>query len=199
MGRKKNKKRRKLNYTKSEFTSLFCSKCMLCAAGTDPTFCFEQVYKQNPKLFVKVIFKHLQDLSTWLFDSGQDVVIGFDDSIEYIFKHAFCSSGFCGKKYPNGCDMIVGCLTAFRSQMKGGPKVTLDMSAPQGKRQKNKKNKKKERYVAKPYPTFFCNEPFKTEIEKFINEDNNSKQDKVTEPPALPEESASRTVEGNKS
>ena len=74
---------------------------------------------------------------------------------------------------------------AFRAQMKGGPKINISMSAPQGR--KTKKDKKT-RYVAKPYPTFFCNEPFKSEIEVLLNEDNNIKQNKVAKPTGLSEE-----------
>lgn len=185
MGKKSKKKRRKLNYTKSEFQQIFCNKCMLCPANTDPTFCYEQVYKQNSKLFVRVIFNRLIQLNKWLFESDNSEIKGFDESIEYIFKNAFCSSGFCGKKYPSGCEMITGCLMAFRAQMKGGPKINISMSAPQGR--KTKKDKKT-RYVAKPYPTFFCNEPFKSEIEVLLNEDNNIKQNKVAKPTGLSEE-----------
>jgi hypothetical protein len=142
------------------------------------------VYKQNPKLFVRVIFNRLIQLNKWLFESDSSEVKGFDESIEYIFNNAFCSSGFCGRKYPSGCEMITGCLMAFRAQMRGGPKINL--SVPQGR--KNKKDKQKSRYVAKPYPTFFCNEPFKSEIEVLLNEDNYIKQNKVTKPTGLSEE-----------
>lgn len=186
MGKKKRKKRRKLNYTKAEFQQIFCSKCMLCPSKTDPTFCFEQVYKQNPKLFVRVIFNRLIQLNKWIFESGEADIKGFDESIEYIFKNAFCSSGFCGGKHHNGCEMITGCLMAFRAQMRGKPKINLNMAAPQGK--KNKKKNKKNRYVAKAYPTFFCNEPFKSEIEVLLNEDNNFKQNKATKSTGLPKE-----------
>lgn len=195
--RKKKLRRRKLKYNKSEFIGIFCSKCMLCPRGSEPSFCFEQVYKKNPKLFVQVIFNHLLELTGWVFDSHQDFLKDVDDINTYIFKHAFCSSGICGKKYPNGCEMQLGCLAAFKAQVSGEEKVKITTAVGvTGKKKKKLKRKHKQRYVAKPYPTFFCNEPFKSEIEGLLNEDNDKQQDKAAESSGLPEASASGTVEG---
>lgn len=176
---------------------IFCSKCLLCPSGSNPTFCYEQVYKKQPKLFVKVIFQRLLQLMTWIFDSQQDMFTEPGDINKYILNHAFCSSGLCGKKWKSGCEQMPGCLTAFTAQIEGKDTIKVTAAVGNKGKKKNKKYKKKQRYVAKAYPTFFCNEPFKSEIEAILNEDNDKQQDKTAGSPGLNEAAISGAAESS--
>lgn len=160
-----------------------CSKCMLCKVGTDPTFCYEQIYKKEPKLFIKTIFRRLLEMNKWLLNQSQGGKKEYEEELEYIFKNSFCKDGFCNDGVYGQCKKTANCLLAFKSQLTSGPRINVRVRNTnyEAKPKKSKKEKRKDRFVAKPYPTFFCNEPFKTEVEGLlINEDYDIKQNKDT-------------------
>ena len=60
------KKKRKYSYTKGEFVDNICSMCGICEPGTDPKFCYGDVYLEDPKYFVKKTVKNLAEMRRWL-------------------------------------------------------------------------------------------------------------------------------------
>ena len=53
------KHKKKYKYTKHDFINICCSKCRICKEGTDPSLCYSKFYKNDPKEFIKKIFKNL--------------------------------------------------------------------------------------------------------------------------------------------
>lgn len=164
MGKSRTYKKR-YKYTKVEFINICCEKCGLCPIGTSPDLCYSELYTLQPKRFIKVVFRNLLEIRK-LSDKNGYIRLYTDNSnveyLEYLFRNAFCSANLCGKYKPGEqCDNIIGCIAAFRRQVKGytSPEhYNVHRSAQQTTKQKNKKKKKKkQRYVAKPYPTFFTN------------------------------------------
>lgn len=191
MGKKSRRKRKKYKYTKTEFVDIICAQCGLCPKGTDPVFCYGDVYKDNPKKFIRVIFKNLMEVKRWLINVGHaDPTFCPDEDIEYIFRMGFCQSNYCKQKPPgnrNKCDYLAGCLTAFRKQIKNPTGQVLQLDEYRGRNKKKnrkyktKKKKQKARYVPQPYPTFFCNEGMQKEVRRIVDGNNPEQQDKGKE------------------
>jgi len=164
MGKSKSHRKR-YKYTKAEFINICCEKCGLCPLGTSPDLCYSELYLMQPKKFIKVVFKNLlrirklSDKNGYirLYTENNDI-----EYLEYLFRNAFCSANLCGKYNINKqCENIIGCITAFRRQVKGyNSPEHFDIYKPGSSKipkQKKKKKRKEQRYVAKPYPTFFTN------------------------------------------
>jgi hypothetical protein len=173
--RKRNKKRRNKLYRKKEFANIFCQKCNMCKGN--PAFCYEEVYRTNPALFLKPIFDRLLEVKKYnenkAFNIPMDVA-----QFRYVFCTALAHS--CDVKIPvENCDCMTSCYNAFLNQANGAAPSNVRV------RKKKKKNKKK-RYVCQPYPTLFT-----SDNDKFVNfvkglfEDGNTdiEQDKTETSP----------------
>ena len=184
MGRKSKKKRQKLKYTKEEFQNIICEQCKLCAPGTDPVYCYEGVYKKNPKLFTKTIFRNLIEIKRWLINVGRaNPALCSDEDLKYIFTMSFCGSNFCGEKTVRGqtCDRLLECVSSFKKQLSAPGSNVYPLADYRGRsKKKNRKNKKakKNRYVPQPYPTFFCNERMEPEVRRVVDAYYAKQQDK---------------------
>lgn len=170
-------KRKKHKYTKQEFINICCKKCGLCEEGTSPDLCYSELYVSQPKKFIKVIFRNLLSVKDSFDKAGLCASNIGNTYLEHVFfRKAFCSANLCGNynSYKQ-CDYIVGCMAAFRKQTKVYDNIYT--SVPQKHSQKKKKSSKKNRYVAKAYPTFFTNgnADFLEEIKEILkdNENNN--------------------------
>ena len=162
MGKSKSRKKR-YKYTRAEFINICCEKCGLCPLGTSPDLCYSELYLIQPKKFIKVVFRNLLEIRK-LSDKDGYIRLYTENTnveyLEYLFRRAFCSANLCGKyRMDKQCDNIIGCIAAFRRQVKGynSPEHFNIYRSVSTKAPKQKKKKKKQRYVAKPYPTFFTN------------------------------------------
>ncbi len=158
--------RRKYKYTMHEFKDIVCSQCAICDIKTTPDFCYTEVYKTNPKLFMRVIFNKLV----------LNNKVNFTDSelVEFV-QDVFCNSNFCKEGiYTNDvCEFTSGCVAVFKKQMY----ETTDSSLPKQQKKSKYSRKKKNRYVPVPYPTFFCNKEFMSEVKRIIDGNTAKKQD----------------------
>ena len=179
MGKRKGRKRKKKNrlYNKKQFVGIFCAKCGLCIG--DPTFCYTEVYRTDPKEFINNVFKRLLEIKKWNEDRGRssaDKTILVD--VEQ-FKYVFCKSltRSCGLNIEHDhCDLINNCWRAFSNQVFGA-------EATHAGRNKKRKKKKTKRYIIQPYPTLFTsdNDGWIAFVRELFNENINFEQDKVTQ------------------
>jgi hypothetical protein len=176
---KKSKNKKRYRFSKQEFVEIVCSKCRICQNDTDPIFCFSEVYKDKPKIFINNIFPKLVDFQRELIEYYGYPNISYceDDDINKIVKECFCKSNYCKKGIisTENCDYIAGCIFNFRKQIMPSNSIVgfvgnLLSSTKIKKKEKAKWKKKKARYVPEPYPTMFCNEGFKGEIMKILEE-----------------------------
>jgi hypothetical protein len=117
----------------------------------DPAFCYDVIYKRCKRKFIQKVFPKLLELKTEEKLSGIPVCNYSFENSKLMFIQTFCNSGVCGKNIEN-CDNILKCITMFRLQLYGIKSTTKPLF--NGYRTKKKS---KNRYVAKPYPTFFTN------------------------------------------
>jgi hypothetical protein len=170
--------RDKYQYTKNEFIKVICNKCGLCKSTVNPEFCYESVYKDNPKKTIKVILEQLIEMRNWLINSGYTINTCPDEHIRYILQTIFCASDFCGQlpKDDHQCKNIDGCLYAFRHQIKNTNANNLIIfnnkcnKILDFNKFKTKQKKKIKKIVH--LPTFFCNSSFKKEIGEILDGDN---------------------------
>lgn len=161
MGKKKKKKknRRKL-YNKKEFVNIFCNNCGICEG--DPTFCYNDVYRQFPHLFLTKVSKNIQEVRDWnklkrmegtsmFFDPGQ---------FKYAFCHGLAEQQACGIDVVN-CEHFGTCYELFKSQFFGKKQSKLSL-------RRKKKATKAKKYIAKPYPTLLISKDEKWE--KFVKD-----------------------------
>lgn len=142
---------KKHKYNKSEFINILCKRCDLCKNTEDPAFCYNIIYKKHKRKFVQKVFPKLLKLKTEEKLSGIPICNYNSKNFELMFKQTFCNSGVCGKNIEN-CDSVLKCITIFRLQLYG-IKATTKLPSNGYKTKKESKN----RYIAKPYPTFFTN------------------------------------------
>lgn len=165
--------KRKYKYSKPEFIGVICTRCGLCPEGTNPSFCYDEVYTDNPKRFIKSSFKNLIEIKRWLINAGHQLAKNCrDDDIEYLFQTSFCDSNYCNMMPELGekCVYFSNCLLAFKAQLKNKtPKI---VPIKHNKRGKTKK-KQKTRYIPQPYPTFFCNKNMEQEVRTIVDGNNN--------------------------
>jgi hypothetical protein len=186
MGKKSRRKgtKRKYTYTKAEFMDIICPQCGLCAEGTEPFFCYDEVYKTNPKLFVRNIFRKLiTETLPVAISSG--ILAEDDDDLEELFREIFCKSNFCKEYTPldDNCPYIAGCMAAFRNQLNPGMIISISEVRNQQRRGGKKgKNKNKGRYVPVAYPSFFCNDEFRPEVNRILYGDSAEQQGEGEEP-----------------
>lgn len=168
--KKLSKNENKYQYTKNEFIRVVCNKCGLCKP-TNPEFCYESVYKDNPKKTIKVVLDQLIVVKSWLLNSGYTINTCPDEYVKYTLQNAFCSSNFCGQlpKDDHQCKSIDGCLYSFKRQINNNNNCNnvIDFNSF---KTKHKQKKKLKRIIY--LPTFFCNEGFRNEIKEILDGNN---------------------------
>lgn len=199
MSKKSQLKRKKYQYTKTEFILVVCNKCGLCESKINPVFCYDGIYLDEPKKFIKTILPKLIETKKWFDGIGyNNINICPDDDIQHILITSFCKSNYCGNWMGDDdkCDYLAGCLSTIRKQfsyssknndniisyqaLKSKYKVKLGNKSIacgySSKKNKIKKEKEPERH---PTPSFFCSEGFENRIKSIIYGNDNRKQDKI--------------------
>jgi hypothetical protein len=187
MSRKSRLKRKKFNLSRQEFVELVCKKCGLCKTIGNPLFCYDKMYIEGPKDFIRGIVPKLGEAQTWFNSTKFDSLASFpDDDLQFVLQLSFCAADFCGTTLTTGnneCEYIAGCLAAFRRQIESKeevkiPKVIIHRGRNKKFDKENKTAWQKEKKVKKapPTPYFFCNDTFREEVEKIINEVDTGEQ-----------------------
>ncbi|RLF88022.1 hypothetical protein DRN34_00365 [Thermococci archaeon] len=195
MGKRKGRKRKKKNkhkFSKVEFREIVCAKCKLCEtdeARMHNFFCYNQIYKLNPKRFIKITFPKILEVTTWIENSANPASQRSDDNLMYLMRHIFCESGVCGREFTswdelNRCEYEEDCFLSFRNQLNGELKTSPKLIAEQNRRRKRSK-KKKRRVVVQPYPTFICNPEFIDEIREILGDGNTTIEQNSSEKRAI--------------
>lgn len=146
-----NKMSKKHKYNKNEFINILCKKCNLCKNILDPAFCYEIIYKNSKRKFIQKVFPKLLALKAKEKITGIPLYTHNFKEFKLMFKQTFCDTNICGKGIEE-CDNALKCITMFRLQLHG-VKSTTKILFNNRKMRKKAKNK----YIAKPYPTFFTN------------------------------------------
>jgi hypothetical protein len=167
MGKRKGRKKRKLKYSKTQFSEIICSGCNLCEL-LDPDFCYSK-YKADPKEFMNHTYGKLRNPAVTILP------------VKSILAEAFC--GKCGSLVPSdskiiSCKSHNKCYDAFNMQLQG-IQSAYNLQFERKSKKKKKKNKKK--YVCVSYPTFFASESWASEIRSIVDGDKNSEQDRSEE------------------
>ena len=203
--KKKNKKSRPFN--KKQFVEIFCLSCGLCDPKKDPSFCYIELYKHEPKLFVKTVWENLQDISSYMRSMGRPYT---SMAIEQ-FQNIFCVTGICTNGNADeglACDKKADCYKMFRSQMGAAPfiihenRATIRDPVKQGRKTKAQRRKeRKHRYICSAYPTFFISKDpkFQETVKKILHGDNNIEQNKDQESAGVDKDGSSGIAETGKS
>lgn len=181
MGKKSKLKRLKYQYTRTEFVSAVCAKCRLCKSTSNPEYCYDYVYQDNPKKFMKVILKQLLYFSEWVSDYSKfkHIIACPDSQIQRIFQESFCDSNYCGQlpEIIRPCEHLAGCLHVFRRQIRGintnNLVVLSDYRKLPSKFPNGNKHDNEIIVVRNPTPTFFCNQGFEKEVKDILNGNDN--------------------------
>lgn len=155
---------KKHKYNKNEFINILCNRCNLCKNILDPAFCYEAIYKNSKRKFIQKVFPKLLVLKAKEKVTGIPLYAYNYEDFKSTFKQTFCDMNVCGKGTEE-CNNFLKCTTMFRLQLHG-IKSTTKLSFNNHKIKKKKKNK----YIVKPYPTFFTNdrEDWKKEIHESL-------------------------------
>lgn len=171
--KRKKKNRKNQKYTKHQFSEIYCPNCEICFhKPTNPIFCYNELYKEDPKRFFRDCLTGLIDLKLELEKTGEDISI---EKFREVFCHNFCERDV---DWPD-CGVLTDCLRLFKGQING---KAVDKSKKA--RHKRKHKKKKEKYICQPYPTVFTsdNEEWQAKIEEILsNGNNNREQNKIEE------------------
>jgi hypothetical protein len=207
MGKKSRLKRRKYDLTKSEFMISICPQCRICMPNTQPSFCYDGCYVDDPKRFIKKVLPDLKEIRSALDSVAiNNFEMQADDEFEFMLEEVFCDANICGHGGVGaGCNCVhkLGCLHELRSQIKDIVGRTTNIGSNRGRKSRkgNKNNyrkQKKQKYVP-PTPFFFCNDNFRPEVERIVNGINTEQQDKGKEPTRSATADAGRRVEGSES
>ena len=208
--KKKKNKKVKRNYNKKEFTEVFCQTCLICD-HLSPGFCYNNLYKHEPRPFINKVFNNLIDVHAAYQAMGRSIK---SMSVEQ-FQNVFCRTGICfkGDVFASAaCDSVKDCYQEFMQQQGVNNSAMIHeadasnlIDFKNNKTNKryisySKRNKKKGsgRYVCTPYATFFSRDDadFQAEIRKILYGDNNGQQDKDQELPPSSTGAADRHTEG---
>ncbi len=157
--RRRKKNRRKF-YNKKEFMNIFCNNCGICEG--DPTFCYDEIYKAMPQVFLTKVRPNLEEVKNW---NELNSVKGISTVLDAgQFRFAFCTAlegiSSCGMDITS-CPHMTTCYTLFKAQA-SGKKIHGQRKKP------NRKEKKAKKYIAKPYPTLIISKDEKWE--KFVKD-----------------------------
>lgn len=182
MGKNKKKKKNKKRtfYNKKEFVNIFCAKCSVCIGN--PTFCYDNIYKSSPHLFLTKVHEALIEVKEWNSKRGGGLVFSPGQ-----FRYAVCNNiakDICGdENFATNCKHLETCYKEFKKQILGhGGRDLLIHRRKINK--KKKRAKKKNKYIVKAYPTAFMsdNENWKKVIKRIlIDGDDDKEQNKAEE------------------
>lgn len=199
MGKKKRQPKNKYLYTRDEFIMTVCSKCGICGKSSDPIFCFDTAYIDEPKKFIKRVLPKLEKNNEWLIENKyENINFCPDDEVQNILISTFCKSGYCGNWMggKDKCDYFIGCLSVLRRQfysiksderldsyqtLKEKYSVKLvknGVACGYSSKKFNRKNVVKE-VKRHPTPSFFCRDGFENRIKSIIYGNDNRKSDKI--------------------
>ena len=195
MARKGKNKRKQKKYSKKQFVEIICSNCNICANVGKPIFCYNSIYKLNPKRFTQVlknllkIRSHFKELDLPVSDIGINQ-----------FAETFCNVGICNNQFSAFCPLLPDCHDIFTAQIDDESKPTSIKHKVIKLKQKYKSKKKRSRYVCSAYPTFFSSndEKFKATVERILHGDNIIKQNNDKESVSTAEELPDRKTESKK-
>jgi len=195
MARKGKNKRKQKKFSKRQFIEIVCSGCSVCQDIENPFFCYNTIYKSNPKKFVDVL-KNLINIRNHLELSNQ--LVG-DLEVEE-FAETFCDTGICNNIFNVFCPTLPECHTMFKAQANSEGK-TQSLKHKVAKFKQKVNARKRRRYICHAYPTFFSsnNEKFKADIERILHGDNIIKQDSNKESAGKVKELSRRNIKGEKS
>jgi hypothetical protein len=178
MSKKSRLKRKKFQFTKSEFMMAVCSNCKLCKPNTDPIFCYDNIYVENPKRFHKQIYPQLLETRHWMNGVGYGTLSDCPDAdLENIIDVVFCDEIYCkNSDGKGGCIYIIGCVNGFRNQIKTRPANIKIVDNNRPTKKKKSRWKKPAKVYVPPKPAFFCNDGFREEINSIINGSNSGQQ-----------------------
>jgi len=196
MGKRKGRKKKRKNkqkFSKVQFREIICAKCKLCESDDaikHNFFCYNQIYLQNPKRFIKTTFPALLEAAGWIENNQNPISKRPDANVVYMLKHIFCNSGVCGKEYStwdekNQCEFTEDCLQTFKQQIRGELRNSPKLIAETSRRKKKNKKKKDKKVVVKPYPTFICNPEFVEEIREILGDGNTTIEQNSSEKRAI--------------
>lgn len=177
MAKRKNKKL----LTKWDFTGMCCSKCMLCREGTEPEFCYQHVYKQNPKRFIEAIFPRLLNAGDKIMDGDFDGDADSAEEMNKLFDFVFSIVHFQNRNAAriDFANQITAPTISPSSKKKTDKQLSREQRTANRRAKKGKKKAK--RYIVEAYPTFFCSSGMREEIRNIIDADNDQQQDKAEE------------------
>jgi hypothetical protein len=180
MAKRKNKKM----LTKWDFTGMLCTQCMLCREGTEPEFCYQHVYKQNPKRFIELVFPRLLKAGERIMDGDFDGEANPAKEMNKLFDFVFSIVHFQNRNAAriDFANQVTAPTFSPSSRKKTDKQLAREERTAKRKAKKAKKGKKgKKRYIVAAYPTFFCSGGMKEEIRSIIDADNYQQQDKAEE------------------
>jgi len=191
MARKGKNKRKKKKYSKKQFIEIVCSSCNICANIGKPIFCYDSLYKINPKRFSKVL-KNLLNMRKHF---RKSYLLADDLEVEK-FSKIFCHTGICNNSYNTLCQLLPDCYDIFIAQVENKEK-SMFLKPKLTQKRKVRKNR---RYVCHAYPTFFSSndDKFKATVERILHGDNIIKQDNNKEPGTKAKKLPCRETESKK-
>ena len=172
-----------------EFIALFCKQCKLCSQGSNPSFCYNLLYCDEPFNFVDVMFPRLMEVRRSISSIGVKSAPEYnDDDLEYLLNYAFCSTKHCKASTPGDCVYRMGCMSKLRQQLlfggETGQLVQLDNHRGREVKTSNKNKSNKAKYrqqqQVKKKPataTVLCTDSFLEEVTRILYGDGDSKQD----------------------
>lgn len=134
---------KKHKYSKNEFINIVCKNCGLCKNIGNPVFCYTTIYKNHKRKFIRKVFPKLLALRKRQNSSGKLLYAANLDNIESVFKQTFVKDNFI--KHKNAFKYLI----TFRAQLNDDADITIKIP---------KSKKKRQKYIAKAYPTFFSND-----------------------------------------
>jgi hypothetical protein len=178
MSKKKHKRKAAKIYSEKQFIEIVCRQCGICPQFTEPKFCYDGVYKHNPKEFMERMFSRLITLRQ-TFSKQARHISGMTD-VE--FKTTICRSKTCFPTIEDcdECNRTSDCYDILMNQSCG-----LYVATGKVEKKTKKEKKKGKSYVPIPYASFFSSssEDFKKEIQRILYGDKNKKQNTDQEVP----------------
>jgi len=156
----KHRKKRNKKMDKHKFKLAICTSCDICAYGFKPKFCFNKVYKKNPKKFMahvpKMLIEH-NELIQAIAHSNPTA----NAMAGAMFQKVFCEAEAC-----HGCEreayQIAKCLNTFKIQASGGTNSLIVSK-------RNKKNKKRKPKIPAVVTIISSNnEKFLKEVDRIL-------------------------------
>ena len=182
MGKKSRRKRRKYKYSRNEFMLNVCSICDICLPNTNPTFCFDEMYISNPKRFMDYVLPDLMEKSNELKNINAQGGEDYENFIEFLLEDSFCAYNLCGNGTAGGANCFAkpNCLRGFHEQIANRDGRVINLDAKRKEKKKNNQQiiiRKKKKKIIKIKPMFFCNDSFREEVDRIVNENNIGQQD----------------------